>query len=119
MRHRQIRQIGTPRLVGPLDHQVAQQVAWVEKHIVETRMKGPQTGAMARAGGQQMVAATFRHDTSRNLDPQLHTHAVLANMVKDADAKWRTMANEKLYASKMLIGALYRGELAQELGKLG
>ena len=29
------------------------------------------------------------------------------------------MANEKLYASKMLIGALYRGELARELGKLG
>ena len=29
------------------------------------------------------------------------------------------MANEKLYASKMLIGALYRSELARELTKLG
>ena len=74
---------------------------------------------MIRAGNQKTVAATFRHDTSRNLDPQLHTHAVLANMVQDQDGKWRTMANEKLYAAKMLIGALYRGELAQELGKLG
>ena len=61
----------------------------------------------------------YWHDTFRNLDPQLHTHAVLANMVRGEDGEWRTMANEKLYSSKMLIGALYRGELARELGKLG
>ena len=36
---------------------------------------------MGRVGGQKSAAATFRHDTSRNLGPQLHTHAVLANMV--------------------------------------
>ena len=50
---------------------------------------------------------------------KLHTHAVIANMLKGADNKWRTMANEKLYASKMLIGALYRSELAMGLKKLG
>ena len=54
-----------------------------------------------------------------NLDPQLHSHAVLANMVQGADGKWRTMSNERLYASKMLLGALYRGELAQGLARLG
>ena len=82
-------------------------------------MKDPATGRLVRAGGQRMVAATFRHDTSRNLDPQLHTHAVIANMVQGEDGKWRTMANEKLYASKMLIGAIYRSELARGLGRLG
>ena len=40
-------------------------------------------------------------------------------MVQGDDGKWRTMANEKLYGSKMLIGALYRGELARELTSLG
>ena len=65
------------------------------------------------------MIATFTHETSRNLDPQLHTHAVIANMVQGEDGKWRTMANEKLYGSKMLIGALYRGELARELTSLG
>ena len=35
----------------------------------------PPAGRMVRAGGQKAVIATFRHDTSRNLDPQLHTHA--------------------------------------------
>ena len=65
------------------------------------------------------MIATFTHETSRNLDPQLHTHAVIANMVQGGDGKWRTMANENLYSSKMLIGALYRGELARELTSLG
>ena len=67
---------------------------------------------MGRVGNQKIVAATFRHDTSRNLDPQLHTHAVLANMVKGEDGKWRSMANEGLYARQKLIGMLYRNELA-------
>ena len=40
-------------------------------------------------------------------------------MVRGEDGRWRTMANERLYASKMLIGAMYRGELARELGALG
>ena len=74
---------------------------------------------MARVGGQKIVAATFRHDTSRNLDPQLHSHAVLANMVQGEDGKWRSMANEGLYARQKLIGMLYRNELAGGLARLG
>ena len=74
---------------------------------------------MVRARGQEIVAATFRHDTSRNLDPQLHTHAVLANMVRGEDRKWRTMANEGLYERQKLIGMLYRSELARNLTELG
>ena len=84
-----------------------------------TRMQDPATARMVRAGNQKIVAATFRHDTSRNLDPQLHTHAVLANMVKGEDGKWRTMANEGLYERQKLIGMLYRNELAAGLAKLG
>ena len=44
---------------------------------------------------------------------------VIANMVQGADGKWRTMANERLYGSKMLIGALYRSELTREMKTLG
>ena len=74
---------------------------------------------MVRAGGQKMVAATFRYDTSRNLDPQLHSHAVLAKMVQGGDRKWRTMANESLYRSQKVIGMIYRNELAAGLTWLG
>ena len=110
---------GDKRIVDAHDKAVERTLAWVEKNVVQTRLSDSAKGRMVRAGGQKMVAATFRHDTSRNLDPQLHTHAVIANMVQGEHNKWRTMANEKLYRSKMLIGALYRGELAGELEKLG
>ena len=110
---------GDSRIVVAHDAAVRCTLAWIEDSAVETRMKDPETGRMVRAGGQKTIAATFRHDASRNLDPQLHTHAVLANMVRGEDGKWRTMANEKLYASKMLIGAMYRSELARELTGLG
>ena len=110
---------GDARIVGAHDRAVRATLAWVEKNAVETRMRDPETGRVVRAGGQKTVVATFRHDTSRNLDPQLHTHSVLANMVQGEDGKWRTMANEKLYDSKMLIGAIYRNELAAGLTRLG
>ncbi len=110
---------GDARAVEAHDRAVARTLAWFEKNVAETRMKDPETGRMMRTGGQKTVIATFRHDTSRNLDPALHTHAVIANMVKDGDGKWRSMANERLYESKMLLGALYRSELAQGLARLG
>ena len=110
---------GDARVVDAHDRAVARTLDWFERNVAETRMKDPETGRMVRTGGQKTVIATFRHDTSRNLDPALHTHAVIANMVQGEDGKWRSMANERLYESKMLLGALYRSELAQGLARLG
>ena len=110
---------GDERIVAAHDRAVRRTLAWVEANAVETRMQDPASGGMIRAGGQKMIAATFRHDTSRNLDPQLHTHCVIANMVQSGDGKWRTMVDDGLYRGKMAIGAIYRAELAQGLSGLG
>ena len=110
---------GDGRVIDAHDLAVARTLAWVDGNVAETRMKDPETGKMVKKGEQKTVVATFRHDTSRNLDPLLHTHSVIANMVRGDDGKWRTMSNEKLYASKMLLGALYRSKLARDLEKLG
>ena len=110
---------GDRRIVEAHDRAVAATLDWVERNAAETRMKDPDTGKMGRVGNQKIVVATFRHDTSRNLDPQLHTHSVVANMVKGEDGKWRSMANEGLYERQKLIGMLYRNELAASLLKLG
>ncbi len=110
---------GDARVVDAHDRAVTRTLDWFERNVAETRKWDPETGRMVRAAGQKTVVATFRHDTSRNLDPALHTHSVIANMVRSEDAKWRTMSNERLYASKMVLGAMYRNELAQELSRLG
>ncbi len=110
---------GDDRIVEAHSRAVGRALDWFERNAAETRVQDPATGRMARVPGQKAVIATFRHETSRNLDPALHTHSVIANMVLGQDKKWRAMANESLYASKMLLGALYRSELAGELAKLG
>ena len=106
---------GDERIVAAHDRAVGKTLAWVERNAIETRMQDKASGAMVRVGGQKMVAATFRYDTSRNLDPQLHTHAVIANMVQGEDGKWRTMVDDGLYPGKMAIGAIYRAVLAEGL----
>ena len=110
---------GDDRIVKAHDRAVGRALGWFEKNAAETRVQDSATANMVRTLGQKAVIATFRHETSRNLDPALHTHSVIANMLQGPDSKWRTMANEGLYASKMLLGAMYRSELAAELKQLG
>ena len=110
---------GDERIVEAHDRAVRTTLGWVEKNAVLTRMQDGTTGAMVHAGDQKTVVATFRHDTSRNLDPQLHTHCVIANMVQGADDRWRTMVNDGLYRQQKAISAIYRAELAEGLGRLG
>ncbi len=66
-----------------------------------------------------MAAATFRHLASRNLDPQLHTHAVLANMTRGRNGEWSSAEFTAVERSKRLIGAYYRNELRTGLEKIG
>ena len=65
------------------------------------------------------LAALFRHIASRNLDPQLHTHAVIANMTRDANGRWKSVEPTLLHRNARLIGAYYRDRLARRLIRKG
>lgn len=65
-----------------------------------------------------LLIATFEHGTSRMMDPQLHTHAIILNVgVTLCDGKTRTIESQPFYSHKMIAGALYRAELAAELAR--
>lgn len=66
-----------------------------------------------------LIIARFEHDLSRNNDPQIHTHCVIANAALSEDGKWHGLDNFKIYQNKMLAGAIYRCELARQLQDLG
>lgn len=66
-----------------------------------------------------LLVAQFPHELSRACDPQLHTHCVVINATQRSDGEWRALDNEPLYRAKMLLGAIYRAELANELQALG
>lgn len=101
------------------DAAVRSALGYLERQALKTRVFDPKTKAQIETGKQKMVAALFRHDVSRALDPQTHTHAVVANMALGEDGKWRSVHSPALFDHKMLGGAIYRGELAANLQKLG
>jgi conjugative relaxase-like TrwC/TraI family protein len=78
-----------------------------------------EAGKTATAVTGNLLVARFEHDLSRACDPQLHTHCVLINATQRADGQWRALDNEAVYRHKMLLGALYRAELAREVQQLG
>jgi Ti-type conjugative transfer relaxase TraA len=62
-----------------------------------------------------LVAAAFRHRTSRAGDPHLHTHVLVANMAEGADGAWRTLDGRWLYLHASTAGYLYEAHLRHEL----
>ena len=70
------------------------------------------------AGG--LVAAAFRHRTSRMGDPQLHTHVLVANLGRGPDGRWSALDARRIYAharaASFIYQAVLRGELTRELG---
>ena len=56
-------------------------------------------GGTKQVRGQGLIAAAFRHRTSRNGDPHLHTHVLVPNMVLAEDGKWATLDARWLYTS--------------------
>ena len=75
----------------------------------------------------KMVAALFTHDTSRNLDPDVHTHVVMAN-VTELDGKWKALATdaihgagfiETVYRHQVTFGKIYRNLMKGKTESLG
>ncbi|HDP9161620.1 TPA: conjugative relaxase [Escherichia coli] len=74
-----------------------------------------------------LVMALFNHDTSRDQEPQLHTHAVVANVTQH-NGEWKTLSSDKVgktgfienvYANQIAFGRLYREKLKEQVEALG
>ena len=111
--------MGDRRVIRAHDEAVRATLDWVEAELLETRGWDPATRRRPRVKAKGMVVAGFRHLASRDQDPQLHTHCVLANMTRTASGGWRSVEPTKIRRSEKLIGAYYRNELARRLQALG
>lgn len=66
------------------------------------------------------VAALFTHDTSRALDPHLHTHCIVFNATFDgAENRWKALQNYELLRAKKFAENVYYHELARKLRSFG
>lgn len=62
-----------------------------------------------------LVVAAFQDHVSRELDPQLHTHAVTFNLCVRSDGTTGSIRSKDIFEHKMAIGAVYRQALEVEL----
>ncbi len=89
-------------------------VAYLERHCAVTGRGAD------RVHGRGLTAATFTHATSRRLDPQLHAHVIVANVVERTDHSHRALDGSGLFThaktAGYLAGAQLRHELTARLG---
>lgn len=95
-----------------------------------TRIADPdRPGETIRVKTDGLSWVTITHDTGREtlkgeIDPQIHSHNFILNVVTYTDpttgeTKTLTLSNEEMLANKMYLGQFYRNELAAQLNELG
>ena len=79
-----------------------------------------QAGANEDRPTGNLALAVYHHDTSRELDPQLHTHAVAANLTFDGtEGRWKALQASEIYERRAYLSEVYRNALAREVRALG
>ena len=77
-------------------------------------------GAQCDRHTGNFAAAMFTHDTSRALDPHLHTHYIVFNATFDpVENRWKALQNYELLRARKYDENAYYHELARELRGFG
>jgi conjugative relaxase-like TrwC/TraI family protein len=87
-------------------------LGWIETHA-HTRMR--RHGHIMCVDAEGIVVGVFRQHTSRKLDPQLHTHAVIANRVPAPDGRWLALDARTIKLDQRTLSALYHANLRAEM----
>ena len=64
-----------------------------------------------------VLAVGFDHRTSREGDPLLHTHLVVANRVQGPDGRWTALDGRDLYRHRLAADAIYRATYQRTLSR--
>lgn len=92
-------------------------LAFIEREYSNTRQM--ENGELNTVKTGNLIVAMFRHNTSRELDPQTHTHALVMNATKREDGEWRSHKNDEIWKDQNVIGAYFNGQLASNLQAIG
>lgn len=107
---------GDSNIILAHDRAVAAAVTELEKRA-QTRQKINGKNYVEKTGN--LIVAKFRHETNREKEPHLHTHAVALNATKRADGEWRALVNDELIKNPIYYDMIYKSALAKELEDLG
>lgn len=94
------------------DAAVESTLTWLERHGNLTR-RGADGVDQVDAHG--LCVALFRQHTSRALDPQMHTHALVWSKVQDRTGAWLALDARFLVKQQYTMSWLYDAQLRREL----
>ncbi|HVM07022.1 MAG TPA: MobF family relaxase, partial [Acidimicrobiales bacterium] len=108
--------LGDERVAGEslAAHDVAVRAVldFVERH---TTTRATINGAVQNVDADGLAIAVFRQHTSRMLDPQLHSHAVVSAKVCIPDGRWLALDGRLIKVDQRTLSALYHATLRSEL----
>lgn len=107
---------GDPRAIAAHEAGVKAAIAVLEKGA---QYRERVNGEIVHRQGYGIIATTFNHSTSRAGDPQLHTHVIIANMVRAADGTWRSLETREMFALQRAADMAYKAEVAAYLERDG
>ena len=100
-------------------HEEATRIAFRELETFAAARVRKQGNQGYRTTGN-LVAASFVHDSSRALDPQLHTHFTVFNATFDQQERcWKALEARGMYDAIRYGTAVYRNELARRVQQIG
>lgn len=110
---------------------VTDALAWLEREAINVRRgtgneaflndlaaRDPEAAAAARirsVPAHGLIAAAFRHRTSRAGDPLLHWHTLVANLAPGPDGRWTAFVHPDLYRAVRAAGEVFQASLRAEL----
>lgn len=122
---------GDTRLIDAHNNAVRVALSQLEQDVAQATNIN-ETGTREFTNTESMIFAVVRHKTSRENDPQIHSHALAANMTRDQEGALRTLAStikqkggvihgtgERIYHFQKYYTALYQSQLARDAQELG
>ena len=115
------------------EHAAREALGWLEREAIHVRRgsgnaqllndmaaRDPEAAEAARlrtVPASGVVAAMFRHRTSRAGDPLLHWHTLVANMAEGPDGRWTALHGTDMYRAAHAAGEVFQTVLRDELGE--
>jgi conjugative relaxase-like TrwC/TraI family protein len=92
-------------------------LGYMDTRAMTAQRREADGGVIATSG---LAAGAFTHGVNRNVDPHLHTHVVMANLVHGEDGRWSALDQRALWAHQRTAAAVYEAHFRAELtGRLG
>ncbi len=108
---------GDRRIAEAYREAVVETLRWAERNAAQTRLT--RIGAIRLVATDNLAIGLFQHDTNRNQEPNLHFHAVVANVTRGPDGKWRALRNDRLWELNTLLNSMTMARFRLAVEKLG